>query len=422
MDAEQSPVSTSAANLGQSDTNYPFTFQGNAREYFGIWIVNLILTILTLGIYSAWAKVRNNQYLYGNTEFAGDRFEYLASPITILKGRLIAMAFLAVYLFGDVLFPGVSLIIILIIMVLFPVIMVRSLRFNAVNSAWRGIRFNFAGTTGQAYGVFLKGFFLTMITMGIAYPIMHFWIAQFRMGKHKFGQSAFNMLADAGDFFKIYLKAWGLYILAIIVMVGLMFGMGSFAAFQELSNIDEGDWQESYEEQVNTETDAEGIVIYEEREYSYSAEYDSTAEDEVLSEEEKERRAEAGKKMLQMIGLIYFFVFIVFGMIWLYVWTRTTNLLWSHTELESKDGKHFQFTSNMPLWGLIKLQITNTLAIIVSLGMLIPWAVIRTLRFRLDHLVVSGDSDLDQFIADETAEQRALGEELGDAFDLGIGI
>ena len=37
-------------------------FSGSAREYFGIWIVNLILTIITLGIYSAWAKVRRQIY------------------------------------------------------------------------------------------------------------------------------------------------------------------------------------------------------------------------------------------------------------------------------------------------------------------------------------------------------------------------
>lgn len=44
----------------------PFRFTGNGREYFRIWIVNTLLTILTLGIYSAWAKVRKKRYIYGN--------------------------------------------------------------------------------------------------------------------------------------------------------------------------------------------------------------------------------------------------------------------------------------------------------------------------------------------------------------------
>ena len=49
-------------------------FTGKAGEYFAIWIVNVALTILTLGIYSAWAKVRTNQYFYGNTFLADSAF------------------------------------------------------------------------------------------------------------------------------------------------------------------------------------------------------------------------------------------------------------------------------------------------------------------------------------------------------------
>ena len=83
-------------SLGKS---LPFTFSGKASEYFSIWIVNVCLTIITLGIYSAWAKVRNNQYFYGNTQIDGASFQYLADPIKILKGRIIAfIAFVAYYL------------------------------------------------------------------------------------------------------------------------------------------------------------------------------------------------------------------------------------------------------------------------------------------------------------------------------------
>jgi uncharacterized membrane protein YjgN (DUF898 family) len=53
-----------------------FTFSGTRREYFGIWIVNILLTVLTLGIYSAWAKVRRMHYFYRNTRLAGASFDY----------------------------------------------------------------------------------------------------------------------------------------------------------------------------------------------------------------------------------------------------------------------------------------------------------------------------------------------------------
>ena len=67
-------------------TREPFTFTGNTRDYFGIWIVNVLLTIVTLGVYSAWAKVRRQRYFYGNTWLAGSSFEYHAKPIKILVG------------------------------------------------------------------------------------------------------------------------------------------------------------------------------------------------------------------------------------------------------------------------------------------------------------------------------------------------
>jgi hypothetical protein len=74
-----------------------FEFHGRAGEYFGIWIVNVLLTILTLGIYSAWAKVRRQRYFYGNTELAGSNFDYHARPVQILVGRIIVLVLLVAY-------------------------------------------------------------------------------------------------------------------------------------------------------------------------------------------------------------------------------------------------------------------------------------------------------------------------------------
>src|SRR5262245_36210186 len=63
---------------------HPFEFRGEWREYFRIWIVNVALTVLTLGVYSAWAKVRTQRYFYGNTRVAGRAFDYQAQPLPIL--------------------------------------------------------------------------------------------------------------------------------------------------------------------------------------------------------------------------------------------------------------------------------------------------------------------------------------------------
>jgi predicted Zn-dependent protease len=71
----------------------PIVFQGKTSEYFGIWIVNILLSLVTIGIYSAWAKVRREKYFYNNTLIENVGFDYHAKPISILKGRIIALVF-----------------------------------------------------------------------------------------------------------------------------------------------------------------------------------------------------------------------------------------------------------------------------------------------------------------------------------------
>ena len=75
----------------------PFIFTGRGGEYFRIWIVNLCLSLLTLGIYSAWAKVRRMQYFYRHTAVAGANFDYHGDPVAILKGRILAVGMFALY-------------------------------------------------------------------------------------------------------------------------------------------------------------------------------------------------------------------------------------------------------------------------------------------------------------------------------------
>src|SRR5450631_3526359 len=92
-----------------------FEFSGTGAEYFRIWVVNLLLTILTLGIYSAWAKVRRLQYFYRNTEMAGSSFDFHGSPTKILVGRLIALVMLIGYNYSVRLQSRMTIVIVLLL-------------------------------------------------------------------------------------------------------------------------------------------------------------------------------------------------------------------------------------------------------------------------------------------------------------------
>ncbi|HEX9431657.1 MAG TPA: DUF898 family protein, partial [Burkholderiales bacterium] len=114
-----------------------FKFNGRAGEYFAIWIVNLCLSVITLGIYSAWAKVRRKRYFYGNTLLNDSAFEYLANPWAILKGRLIVVAAFLVYSVSNQVNPLIGLALVLAFLLVMPWVVVKALRFNARNTAHR---------------------------------------------------------------------------------------------------------------------------------------------------------------------------------------------------------------------------------------------------------------------------------------------
>src|SRR5215831_507648 len=91
------PSGEAASSPAPAPVEHRFEFRGEEREYFRIWIVNLALTIATLGIWSAWAKVRKQRYFYSSTLLDGSAFGYHGEPLRILKGRLIAAVLVAAY-------------------------------------------------------------------------------------------------------------------------------------------------------------------------------------------------------------------------------------------------------------------------------------------------------------------------------------
>ena len=167
----------------------PLEFRGDGFEFFKIWIVNILLTILTLGIYSAWAKVRTNRYFYSNLYLDDRSFRYLASPIAILVGRIIAIVFLVIYIVSVELLPGPGLAVALILTLVMPYLIVRSIAFNHRMSAYRNIQFRFHGTYGEAVMALLVWPLLGMLTLGILYPLALLRVNQFIVNNSAYGTS-----------------------------------------------------------------------------------------------------------------------------------------------------------------------------------------------------------------------------------------
>src|ERR1700722_213642 len=200
-DLPNKPTSPSAA----SHPPQPVHFSGNGAEYFGIWVVNLLLTICPLGIYSAWAKVRRLQYFYRHTEMAGSSFDFHGSPMRILIGRVIALAMLIAYNYSVRLRSPLTLVILAAIAFVMPWLLRNSFRFRLYNTSWRGTRFHFRGSVAGAYRVFLLNGFLTLITLYVMAPFMHQRLKAYQHDNTWFGRTRCSFHARAGQFYAIYL-------------------------------------------------------------------------------------------------------------------------------------------------------------------------------------------------------------------------
>ncbi len=188
---------------------YRLQFHGKAGEYFGIWMVNLALTLLTLGIYSAWAKVRTQKYFYGHTELAGSHFDYHGKPLAILIGRLIAAALFIPYAVLAQMENALAFVVLGVIVLLAPWLVARSLRFRMRMTSWRAIRFGWSGSVGQTYLHFLLMPLLIPLSLMFAMPWVHHQQRAFLLKHLRYGSTSTSVKPAVGEFYMAYLVSIG---------------------------------------------------------------------------------------------------------------------------------------------------------------------------------------------------------------------
>ncbi|GAO43458.1 YjgN family protein [Flavihumibacter petaseus] len=205
---------------------YKLNFQGSGLELFRIKLVNLILTMLTLGLYYPWAKAKTLDYLYNQTYFEDSPFSFTGTGKEMFKGFIKAMLILLVFYaaliismrFGED-HPGWFLTGVLCFYLLFivmmPFILHGSYRYRMAKSNWRGIRFGYVGERKVLVGIFLKGFFLTLITFGIYGAWFQVNLRRYMLSNVRIGNANFVYDADGMDFFLLNIKGYFLTIFTL---------------------------------------------------------------------------------------------------------------------------------------------------------------------------------------------------------------
>lgn len=340
-------------------------FEGSGGEYFKIWIVNLALTIVTLGIFSAWAKVRSKRYFYGNTYLADDNFDYHGAPLRILLGRMIALALLLGYSATLHFVPMMRFAWVIFFAFAAPWLLNAALRFNARNSSYRNVRFNFDGDYWEAFGVYILWGIFAAFTLFTTYPLARRRRDQYNIDHHTFGGKYFQAEIPGWPMYKIYLLAL-LISLGLIMAGSLLFG-GVIAA---------------------TGFDAKSF-------------------------DPKQPLSIA--KFILAFGSIYAFLFVTMTT---FVGSRVFNLVLNHTALADR----YRFEATLSSLHMVWLVMSNLVLTLLTLGLFHPWAAVRIAGYRCAHIAITGPAATEDFMSEAVATQGAIGEEVAGFFDFDIGL
>jgi uncharacterized membrane protein YjgN (DUF898 family) len=335
------PAPEQAAEQAPDQAPLAFGFSGSGAEYFRIWIVNLLLTVATLGIYSAWAKTRRLQYFYRNTQLAGASFDFRGDPRAILRGRLLAVTVLAAYHYAFGFSAAFGVTVIAVLLAGLPFMMRSALRFRLANTWYRGLPFGFSGSIARAYLVYLPPAALLLVPgalvalwpaslytrlsflLYLAWPLMHGAMKGYQHRHLMYGDQPAIFPLSALRLARTYL-AIGLAGVGVLLAAGI--ALGAFFKFANPARMSDG---------------------------------------------------------LIAIGACAMLVYLLYLLAGPLMQVKINNLAWSATAFPG-----LQIACTMQARRYLGLQTVNVILTLLSFGLYRPFAAVRTWRYRVAHLHV----------------------------------
>ncbi len=193
--------------MGEGDR---FKFKGRGISLFFIYLKNILLTAITLGIYSFWARVNIKRFVYNSTFYQNEPFEYYGTGkekfIGFLKSIVLIIFFvLSIGIINLVLSKMVGstlaaiiggTIAYMVIIAVIPFIIIGSQRYRLSRSSYRNVRFGFYGKARELVVLGLRGIFFCIITLGIYYPWFMLDLKNFMICNSYYGTQPFTFSAD----------------------------------------------------------------------------------------------------------------------------------------------------------------------------------------------------------------------------------
>ena len=374
----------------------PIEFTGSGSEYFRIWIVNLLLTLVTFGIYYPWAKVRRLRYFHANTLVNGESLGFHADPKKMLKGYFLVGVLFVLYSAAGNFSALAGFMAFVIVAGIWPALLKSSMQFRLANTSWRGLRFRFNGSVGAAYRSVVPLFVPSMVilasvaaidnpdnppvwylaTLGVTvaatlavFPWLLWNLKQYQHNHYALASLQTTFKATLGSFYKLFFKALGVMLLPI----GLVVAFAAVAVFFGKANLANNASPKGFM------SPAVIIVLV-------MASFAAVATTLVIAKP--------------------------------YFTSRLQNLVWTRTGNAS-----LRFVSDLRFSSFLWLTVKNWLLVVVTLGLYWPFAAVAVARMRLQAVTVKTRVDPDTLVSQiRSAEGEAAGDAAGDLFGLDIGL
>ncbi|PYO00037.1 MAG: DUF898 domain-containing protein [Candidatus Rokuibacteriota bacterium] len=357
------------------------TFTGHGSEYFRIWVVNVLLTLLTLGLYSAWAKVRKATYFRRNTWIDGHVFDYHGNPVAVLRGRLAAVVLLSAYTWAFQFSNAAGVLTVTVLCATGPWLFMRAQQFSLANTSFRGLRFGFRARAGEAYwtvlpvlvlwfvpmvdAAFMRGeawiYWTPTVVTIFAWPWMHHRLKAYQRRNAMYGDRGFTFTPATLRFYAVYAKGLGFVVLGgalAVTSIGVAFAW----------------WHGSRMLLVPSRTEA----------WIYGA-----------------------------LAALAFYV-----VAWPYYAARLQHVVWSRTRLGE-----IHFRSEIKARPLLRIVLKNVGLTLLTGGVYWPWATMAMARYRIQCVHIESGVPLSALAASVAARPvTAAGEGTTDAFGFDIGL
>ncbi|MDB5964699.1 MAG: hypothetical protein JWQ72_1199, partial [Polaromonas sp.] len=361
-------------------------------EYFRIWIVNLLLMVVTFGIYYPWAKVRRLRYFFSNTLVGGQPLDFHGEPLKIMLGYFMMGILFSIYSTAGAVSAVAGLLGFLVVAGAWPAILKSSMQFRLGNTSWRGLRFRFRGSMREAYRAvvpmfipsilillavtqvadptnppnwFLPVFGVLMLGTLAMLPWLYWKLKKFQHDHYGFASLTTTFTATPWVFYRLFFRFLGVFLLA-----GLACGVVvALAVLAMKSGTPAG-------------RGAKTLTVL----------------------------------ALALTPLITMLALLVFAKP--YLVARLQNLVWNHTVNDA-----IRFSSELRVGRLLVLTIKNWLLIVLTLGFYWPFAAVATARMRLQAVSAWSHDSVDTLVSEaEAGRAGAAGDAGADLFGLDIGL